>query len=43
MDAANYQWSSHRAYLGQDSPVKVETAGVLGEFANLVAKPGWRI
>jgi putative transposase len=30
MDAGNYRWSSHRAYLGQDSLVKIETAAVLG-------------
>ena len=38
MDAGSYRWSSHRAYLGQDSLVKIETAAVLREFANSVGK-----
>jgi len=38
MDAGNYRWSSHRAYLGQDSVVKIETAAVLGEFASSAGK-----
>jgi hypothetical protein len=38
MDAGSYRWSSHRAYLGQDSLVKIETAAVLGELANSVGK-----
>ena len=38
MDAGNYRWSSHRAYLGNDSLVKIETAPVLGEFAKSLNK-----
>jgi REP-associated tyrosine transposase len=38
MDAGTYRWSSHRAYLGKESVVKIETAAVLGEFANSVGK-----
>ena len=38
LDAANYRWSSHRAYLGKDSLVRIETAPVLGEFAKSVSK-----
>jgi putative transposase len=37
-DAGNYRWSSHRAYLGRDSLVRVETAAVLGEFAKSLNK-----
>jgi putative transposase len=33
MQAATYRWSSHGAYLGKDSLVRVEPAPVLGEFA----------
>jgi REP-associated tyrosine transposase len=38
MDAGNYRWSSHGAYLGRDSLVKIETATVLGELARSVGK-----
>jgi len=38
MQAATYRWSSHGAYLGKESLVKVETAPVLGEFAKTVGK-----
>jgi REP-associated tyrosine transposase len=38
IDAGNYRWSSHGAYLGRDSLVKVETATVLGEFARSLGK-----
>jgi putative transposase len=38
MDAENYRWSSHRAYLGKDTLVRIDTAPVLGEFARSVAK-----
>lgn len=38
MDAGNYRWSSHGAYLGKDNLVRVETAAVLGEFAKSVGK-----
>jgi putative transposase len=37
-DAANYRWSSHRAYLGKDNLVRIDTAPVLGEFAKSVGK-----
>ena len=40
MDAGNYRWSSHTAYLGKDSLVKIETAPVLGEFAKSLNKAG---
>jgi REP element-mobilizing transposase RayT len=38
MQAATYRWSSHGAYLGKESLVKVETAPVLGEFAKTMGK-----
>ena len=38
MQAATYRWSSHEAYLGKDSLVRIETAPVLGEFAKSVGK-----
>jgi REP-associated tyrosine transposase len=38
MDAGNYRWSSHGAYLGKASVVKVETSAVLGELASVVGK-----
>jgi len=38
MDAANYRWSSHRAYLGKDTLVRIVTAPVLGEFAKSLVK-----
>jgi REP element-mobilizing transposase RayT len=38
MDARNYRWSSHGAYLGKDNLVRIETARVLGEFAKSVGK-----
>jgi putative transposase len=38
MDAGNYRWSSHTAYLGKDCLVKIETAPVLGEFAKSLNK-----
>lgn len=31
-DPWRYPWSSHRAYLGTETPVRVETAPVLGHF-----------
>lgn len=33
LDPFRYRWSSHGAYLGQPSPVKVETALLLGQFS----------
>ena len=38
MQAATYRWSSHGAYLGKDSLVRIETAPVLGEFAKSLGK-----
>jgi REP element-mobilizing transposase RayT len=38
MDADNYRWSSHGAYLGKGNVVTIETAPVLGEFAKSVGK-----
>jgi hypothetical protein len=38
MDPWRYRWSSHRAYVGKDSLVKVETAVVLGELAKSVGQ-----
>src|ERR687892_2564116 len=38
VQAATYRWSSHGAYLGKESLVKVETAPVLGEFAKTMGK-----
>ncbi|MBI3301593.1 MAG: transposase [Deltaproteobacteria bacterium] len=37
-DPRRYPWSSHRAYLGEPSPVKVETALVLGQFGSRVGR-----
>ena len=38
VDPWRYPWSSHRAYLGEAGPVKVETAVVLGQFGNHVGR-----
>jgi len=38
VDPWRYGWSSHGAYLGKHSPVKVETAAVLGELAKSVGQ-----
>ena len=36
LDPYPYRWSSHEAYLGRPSPVRVETALVLGQFSRRV-------
>ena len=33
-DAWKYRWSSHRAYVGEDSPVKIQADVVLKQFAS---------
>ena len=33
-DPWKYRWSSHRAYLGEGSPVKIQTDAVLKQFAS---------
>lgn len=38
IDALQYRWSSHGAYLGQAAEVKIETSVVLGELANSVSQ-----
>lgn len=38
LDPWRYRWSSHGAYLGKDSPVKVETSVVLGELGKVVGR-----
>ncbi len=38
LDPWKYRWSSHEAYLGKDSPVKVETSMVLGQLGKGVGK-----
>jgi hypothetical protein len=38
MQAATYRWSSHGAYMGKDSLVRIETGPVLGEFAKSLGK-----
>jgi putative transposase len=38
VQAETYRWSSHRAYLGKDNLVTIETAPVLGEFAKSLGK-----
>ena len=38
IDALQYRWSSHGAYLGQAAEVKVATSVVLGELANSVGQ-----
>lgn len=37
IDLWSYPWSSHQAYLGEPSPVTVETSLVLGQFGGHVA------
>ena len=37
LDPWRYRWSSHGAYVGKDSPVKVETSVVLGQLGTVVA------
>ena len=32
VDPWKYQWSSHRAYMGDVSPVEIETPSILGQF-----------
>lgn len=36
LDPWRYRWSSHGAYVGKDSPVKVETSVVLGQLGKVV-------
>jgi REP element-mobilizing transposase RayT len=38
MDPWKYQWSSHGAYLGKSSPVRVDTSTVLGELNRSVGQ-----
>jgi hypothetical protein len=38
VDPWKYRWSSHGAYLGKASSVKLETSAVLGEFAKSVSQ-----
>lgn len=38
LDPWHYPWSSHRAYLGESCPVRVETALVLGQFGREVGR-----
>jgi REP element-mobilizing transposase RayT len=38
VDAGKFQWSSHRAYLGEKTAVKVETEAVLGQMGKGVAQ-----
>jgi len=33
-DPWQYRWSSHRSYVGADSPVKIQTSAVLKQFAS---------
>lgn len=38
LDPWRYRWSSHGAYLGKDSAVKVETSVVLGQLGKVLGK-----
>jgi hypothetical protein len=38
-DPWKYRWSSHRAYLGEGSPVKIQTDAVLKHLHRVNARP----
>jgi putative transposase len=38
LDPWKYRWSSHRAYLGEATPITIETEPVLGQMGNAVGE-----